>query len=115
MADSTVAKQMWSYLPGETDKAGRIAGTVDKTTWRYLTKELTKPSEWLLVLWTSQLGENDDTVFYPVGQTNLSYLLIISGIMYNILMKMHKPPKKSSASYYIVVIWVQANIHTLHF
>ena len=36
--------------------------------------------------------------------------------MYNILMKLRKPPQKnSSASYYIVVISVQANNHTLYF
>jgi len=33
-------------------------------------------------------------MFYPVGQTNLSYL-IIADIMHNILMKLRKPPKKT--------------------
>ena len=62
MAGSTVDKEKWRYLPGQSDKAGRVAGTVDKTTWRYLAKELTKPSEWLLELWTSQIGETGDAV-----------------------------------------------------
>jgi len=35
--------------------------------------------------------------------------------MYNILMKLRKLPKKIYAGYYIVVISVQANIHTVYF
>jgi hypothetical protein len=35
---------------------------VDETTLSYLTKELTGTVEWLVALWTSQLGETDDAV-----------------------------------------------------
>jgi len=62
MTGSTMDKETWRYLPGQSDKTGRVAGTVDKTTLRYLAKELTKPSEWLVALWPSQLGETDDAV-----------------------------------------------------
>jgi len=62
MAGSTLDKKTWKYLPGQSDKAGRISGTVDKTTWRNLAKEFAKRPEWLVALWTSQLGEPDDAV-----------------------------------------------------
>jgi len=57
--------------------------TVDKPNWR----------NWRCCQNSRYLGQHN-YVFYPVGKTNLRYL-IIADIMYNILRKLHKHPKKT--------------------
>ena len=60
-----------------------MAGSaVEKPTWR----------KWRCCQNSRYLGQ-DNYMFHPVGQTNLSYL-IIADIVYNILMKLCKPLKK---------------------